>query len=264
MENKTRLLKNITATDIAIEKSDSDMQDIFCHEPLCFLEPYASYAAYCLAVGGNNASLLGEMLSDDDMEELVRICYSLTSLAIEKDPKKQGDFMSAVYTSSDTTRTLESGRVVEKPQILAGFGVIALDKTITAILENDAPRAAMLAISTANILSSAAEEALDSVTEKFFENGGKVSKNLAEVRNALSEIGKRGAMSRHAETRSMKKEAFDYLGKHRHEHRSKESAAGAITKLVAIAHRTAYAWVTEYDNLQSAARLYPLPPDCTL
>ena len=70
-----------------------------------------------------------------------------------------------------------------------------------------------------------------------------------------AKMAKKGADATHSENRSMKAEVFAWLVDNREKFKSKEKAGKAITELQPIAQRTAVAWVTEWEKLQSAGTL---------
>lgn len=76
------------------------------------------------------------------------------------------------------------------------------------------------------------------------------------IDDPIRQFSKRGADARHAETRAMKADVFQWLDANKMpDHRSMDSVAEAIAgKIVPIKFRTAHDWVSEWKKLRSAGK----------
>lgn len=84
----------------------------------------------------------------------------------------------------------------------------------------------------------------ESATENFLNS-------LTEARSMLGRIG---SDARHAETRSMKADAFIWLDTKMPYFKSMDAAALALTKQQPIVFRTARDWVGEWKKIRSASK----------
>ena len=68
-----------------------------------------------------------------------------------------------------------------------------------------------------------------------------------------SEMGRNGALARHAENNAMKADVFRWLDSNMTKFKSMDAAAGAIAgKIAPVVFRTARTWITEWKTIRSA------------